>query len=212
MLSSFVSRHRPFRLCAWLGIYVVSTLSSSLDTVEAQRPSRDPITLTHGPMLGQPTANSMVVWGRTSEPGEFTLHYGRVPERHDQISQPGTTAIERDNTGTVKLLDLQPDTRYYYQVWVNGRPHGLPGSFLTLPSKESSQNEKHNPKGLFNFRFQIGSCANQNPLNGAGHRATTYEHLNQDWADKVHFHIMVLYDHPLIAYRFKNAEIACKGL
>ena len=69
-------------------------------------------------MLGQPTANSIVVWGRTSEPGEFTVHYRKTPERHDQISQSGTTAIERDNTGTVKLLDLQPDTRYNYQVWV----------------------------------------------------------------------------------------------
>ena len=141
-------------------------------------------------MLGQATANSMVVWGRTSEPGEFTVHYGKNPDRFDQVGQPGTTAIDRDNTGTVTLTDLQPDTRYYYQVWVENHPHGLPGSFLTLPNKESSKNDEHNPNGLFNFRFQIGSCANQNPLNGAGHRATTYEHVNQDWAGKAHFHIM----------------------
>jgi hypothetical protein len=32
---------------------------------------RDPIRLTHGPMLGRPTANSMAVWGRTSDAGEF---------------------------------------------------------------------------------------------------------------------------------------------
>ncbi|MGB7327366.1 MAG: metallophosphoesterase family protein, partial [Rubripirellula sp.] len=91
---------------------------------------------------------------------------------------------------TITLDGLQPDTRFHYQVWVNGRPHGLPGSFRTLPSKAGSQNATHNPDGLFNFRFQIGSCANQNPLHGPGHRATTYEHLNADWADKVHFHIM----------------------
>jgi alkaline phosphatase D len=190
MPSLFESHHRSFRLFPLLGFWLASTLSWNLDTVLAQLPGRDPISLTHGPMLGQPTADSMVVWGRTSEPGEFTVHYGKNPDRVDQISKPGATAIERDNTGTVKLLDLLPDTRYYYQVWVNGRPHGLPGSFLTLPSKETSRNNEHNPKGLFNFRFQIGSCANQNPLNGAGHRSTTYEHLNQDWADKVHFHIM----------------------
>lgn len=173
-----------------MAIYFVSIVFGSLDSASAQQSGRDPVSLTHGPMLGQPTANSMVVWGRTSEPGEFTVHYGTDPDQCDQVSQPGATSIERDNTGTVRLLDLQPDTRYYYQVWVNERPHGLPGSFLTLPSQESSRNEEHNPKGLFNFRFQIGSCANQNPLNGGGHRATTYEHLNQDWADKVHFHIM----------------------
>lgn len=178
---------RPFPLMA---IYFVSIAIGSLGSALAQQAGRDPVSLTHGPMLGQPTANSMVVWGRTSEPGEFTVHYGTDPDRCDQVSQPGATSIERDNTGTVRLSDLQPDTSYYYQVWVNERPHGLPGSFQTLPSQESSRNDKYNPKGLFNFRFQIGSCANQNPLNGGGHRATTYEHLNQDWADKVHFHIM----------------------
>lgn len=156
----------------------------------SQQAARDPISLTHGPMLGQPTATSMVVWGRTSDPGQFTVHYGPNPELLDRVSQPGMTAIEHDNTGTVQLVDLSPDTRYFYQIWVNDRPHGLPGSFRTLPSKESSANAEHNPEGLFNFRFQIGSCANQNPLNGAGHRATTYEFLNRDWADKVHFHIM----------------------
>ena len=190
MSSLFAGFQKRFRCFLLLCICLVSAHSWRLTAAQAQQPSRDPICLTHGPMLGQPTANSMVVWGRTSEPGEFTVHYGTHPDRFVQVSQPGATATERDNTGTVKLLDLQPDTRYYYQVWVNGRPHGLPGSFLTLPSKESSRNDEHNPNGLFNFRFQIGSCANQNPLNGAGHRATTYEHLNHDWADKVHFHIM----------------------
>ena len=29
----------------------------------------EPPTLTHGPMLGQPTATTMRVWGRTSMPG-----------------------------------------------------------------------------------------------------------------------------------------------
>jgi hypothetical protein len=36
----------------------------------------------------------------------------------------------------------------------------------------------------------VGSCANQNPLHGIGHQLPTYDHLNRDWADKVHFHIM----------------------
>ena len=45
-------------------------------------------------------------------------------------------------------------------------------------------------------------------MHGVGHRATTYEHLNNDWADKVHFHIMNgdwLYEelrtHPVEAWR-----------
>lgn len=141
-------------------------------------------------MLGNPTAHSMLVWARTSDPGEFTVHYGTEPDQLTQISEPAATTIEHDNTGVAQLADLKSDTRYHYQVWVNGRPHGWPGSFRTLPSAEDSRNEEYNPRGLFNFRFQIGSCANQNPLHGVGHRELTYEHLNRDWADKVHFHIM----------------------
>ncbi len=151
---------------------------------------RDPIRLTHGPMLGNPTAHAMSVWARTSDPGQFEVHYGTQAERLDQVSPPATTSLDHDNTGVARLTELKADTRYFYQVWVNGRPHGLPGSFRTLPSADETRNAEHNPKGLFNFRFEIGSCANQNPLHGVGHRSFTYEHLNRDWADKVHFHIM----------------------
>ncbi len=151
---------------------------------------RDPIRLTHGPMLGRPSAHSVTVWGRTSDPGAFTVHYGVDADHLDQVSAPATTRIGHDNTGVARLEKLQSDARYHYQIWVNGRPHGLPGSFHTLPSPEDTRNEKYNPQGLFNFRFEIGSCANQDPLHGGGHRELTYEHLNRDWADKVHFHIM----------------------
>lgn len=151
---------------------------------------RDSIWLTHGPMLGHPTAHSVRVWSRTSDAGQFEVHYGTNEEKLDQISQPATTLIEHDNTGVALLEKLQADTRYHYQIWVNGRPHGLPGSFRTLPDANAVRNEPHNPEGLFNFRFEIGSCANQNPLHGGGHRLTTYENLNRDWAEKVHFHIM----------------------
>lgn len=151
---------------------------------------RDPIRLTHGPMLGHPTASTIKVWARTSDPGPFEVHYGTQPKSLNQISATTETTIDHDNTGVVQLQDLTSDTRYHYQVWINDRPHGLPGTFRTLPAASDTQNAEYNPKGLYNFRFQIGSCANQNPLHGGGHRATTYEHLNHSWADKVHFHIM----------------------
>ncbi|MEQ9406931.1 MAG: metallophosphoesterase family protein [Fuerstiella sp.] len=151
---------------------------------------RDPIRLTHGPMLGLQTAHTASVWGRTSDEGEFEVHYGTDPEHPDQVSEPAQTSIDRDNTGVAYLKNLKADTRYHYQIHVNGRLHGLPGTFRTLPSAEETRNAEYNPEGLFNFRFQIGSCANQNPLHGGGHRATTYEHLNRDWVDRVHFHIM----------------------
>jgi phosphodiesterase/alkaline phosphatase D-like protein len=170
----------------------IAVLSAALFFVGLNQANaeRDPIRLTHGPMLGNPTAHSVLVWGRTSDPGQFIVKYGTDKNRHDLISKPATTRIGHDNTGVAKLTKLKSDTRYHYQVWVNDRPHGLPGTFRTLPSPDDTRNAEHNPKGLFNFRFQIGSCANQNPIHGIGHRTPTYENLNKDWAKKVHFHIM----------------------
>ncbi|MBT3540514.1 MAG: metallophosphoesterase family protein [Opitutae bacterium] len=173
--------------------------------------ARDPIRLTHGPMLGHPTAESVRVWGRTSDSGEFSVRYGVTEGKLSQISKSVTTRIENDNTGYVTLDGLKSDQRYYYQIQVNDRPHGMPGSFLTLPSAEKTRNAKYNPEGLFNFRFQIGSCANQNPVHGNGHRAKTYETLNRDWADKTHFHIMngdwlyeELREYPAEAWRLRS--------
>jgi alkaline phosphatase D len=176
------------------------------------RAARDPARLTHGPMLGLSMSDGVPVWIRTSDPTAFDVRYGKVPDRLDQIARGGMTTIEHDNTGTLELKGLDIDTVYHYQVEVRNRPHGMPGRFRTLPSEEATRNDTHNPNGLFNFRFQVGSCANQNPDNGAGHRTKVYEHLNRDWTDKVHFHIMNgdwLYeevrDYPAEAWRLTNA-------
>ncbi len=180
-------------------------------TMGIAQADRDPTRLTHGPMLGQPTAHTMKVWARTSDPAEFTVRYGTTESHLDQVSAPATTQIEDDNTGSALLTDLQADQRYFYQVYINDRPHGLPGTFLTLPSADEVRNAEHNPDGLFNFRFQIGSCANQNPIHGNGHRARTYENLNRDWTENTHFHIMNgdwLYEelraYPVEAWRLRS--------
>ena len=168
---------------------VVACLIVAMASI-ANAEGRDPIRLTHGPMLGMPTAHSVRVWGRTSDPGQFVVRYGVRPRVMDQTSDPATTVLSSDNTGTVDLKGLKADTRYHYQIWVNDRPHGLAGSFKTMPSSEETRNDEYNPKGLYNFKFEIGSCANQNPLHGNGHHAPTYDNLNKSWARKVNFHIM----------------------
>ena len=159
-------------------------------------------------MLGDVTANSVRIWGRTSDPSEFFVHYGTDKTSMIQISEGVMTSIAHDNTGSIILNGLRPDTRYHYQLWVNERPHGESGTFKTLPDSASLIHPEHNPEGLFNFKFQIGSCANQNPLHGIGHQTPTYETLNRDWSHRVDFHIMngdwlyeELRDYPLEAWR-----------
>ena len=92
--------------------------------------ARDPMRLTHGPMLGNPTSDSVRVWGRTSDPGEFSVRYGTVEGKLDQVSEPTTTRISNDNTGYAILRNLKPDQTYHYQVYIKDRPHGLPGLSL----------------------------------------------------------------------------------
>ncbi len=169
---------------------------------------RDPARLTDGPMLGHVTSDSVRVWGRTSDPSEFVVRYGFDGEGMSDVSSPIATSLAHDNTGVVVLDGLKSDTRYEYQIWVNGRPHGDRGTFKTLPDQEALVDPEHNPDGLFNFRFQIGSCANQNPLHGIGHHTPTYETLNRDWDNRVSFHIMngdwlyeELRDYPAEAWR-----------
>jgi len=168
----------------------------------------DPPRLTHGPLLGFPEEGEIAVWARTSRPGTFEVRYGLAPGALERRSEPVTTRLEHDNTGVARLTELEADRLHHYQAFIDGFPHGLPGSFRTLPDGEAMRNEAHNPEGLFNFRFEVGSCANQRPGHGVGHRAPAYETLNRDWAERVHFHIMNgdwLYeeerDFPLEAWR-----------
>lgn len=172
---------------------------------------RDPARLTDGPMLGHVTSDSIRVWGRTSDPAQFVVRYGLRGEALSNISSPVSTSLAQDNTGVAVLDGLKSDARYEYQIWVNGRPHGERGTFKTLPDQEILVDPEHNPDGLFNFRFQIGSCANQNPLHGIGHHTPTYETLNRDWDDRVSFHIMngdwlyeELRDYPAEAWRLEQ--------
>ena len=157
-------------LCVWVVGSGDTLADESGDSKGGEKPTavdaRDPIRLTHGPMLGAVTANSIRVWARTSDPGDFFVHYGVDENDLNTVSVAGSTSLAHDNTGVLVIDELQSDTRYFYQVHVNGRPHGLPGTFRTLPSAAESMHPELNPEGLFNFRFEVGSCANQNPLHG----------------------------------------------
>ena len=85
-------------------------LLTCLHTKASAQSRRDPIRLTHGPMLGMSTSNSVRVWGRTSEPGPFFVRYGTSANKLDLQSQPKVTTIEHDNTGIIVLEDLRADT------------------------------------------------------------------------------------------------------
>ncbi len=150
----------------------------------------DPPTMTHGPMLGMPSATTMKIWARTSEATKFSVRYGIRQDLLSEVVVSESTLADHDFTGTVILRQLQPDTRYWYQVFVADWPQGGVNSFRTLPSANDVRDAEWNPRGLFNLKFEIGSCANQNPMHGIGHSLPTYQTMLREIAEDVNFSIM----------------------
>lgn len=140
-------------------------------------------------MLGHVTSNSVSIWARTSIPGTFQVRYGASSGKLDQVSSTVATTAEHDNTGWLQLTGLKPDVRYYYLPFTQNDV-GPEGTFLTLPSAEDYRDAATNPRGLFNFRFQFGSCANQRPGDSTGPGLPAYGTMLKTLQDKVHFSIM----------------------
>ena len=146
--------------------------------------------LSHGPMLGHVTAHSVRIWGRTSGPARLAVRFGRCANQLDHLSKPTKTDFHHDLTATVILHDLEPDTKYHYQLVVNDRDSNLVGSFRTLPEPKQLQDPVHNPRGLFNFSFEFACGNNQNPRGGLGPALLTYDTLLRQVKDEVHFAIL----------------------
>lgn len=147
--------------------------------------------ITHGPQLGNVGTTSIRVWARTRQPGTFRVIYSTSPDlSNPQRSAPVTTSWDHDATGWAQLTGLQPGTKYYYALEQGGkladtRVNGAINSFLTLPASTAYVDPKVNPKGLFNFAFEIGTGNNQNnqPL------PPTYSRMLAALKDKIYFQI-----------------------
>jgi alkaline phosphatase D len=155
----------------------------------AQTPAR----ITHGPILGRLGAHQIGVWVRTERPAAFHVRYGLEPSKLDGLSSPVTTRIEHDNTGWVLIGGLTSNTKYYYQVVPQGAESSAvkpDGAFLTLPEPADFRNAEHNPRGLFNFRFEFACGNNQNPNSGLGPSLPAFRTMLRELDDKIHFAIL----------------------
>ena len=150
----------------------------------------DATVISHGPMLGQVTAHTARVWARTNRPDTFEFRCGVTPSDFSLVSEPIKTSASHDFTGWTTLENLKSDTRYFVKAFINDEPIGRAATFRTLPDSSLLRDTKHNPRGLFNFSFSFGSCANQNPLHGIGPSLPTYTTLLDHHADEIDFQIM----------------------
>ena len=78
--------------------------------------------VTHGPMLGHVTSNSVRVWVRTHQSGDFHINYGTDPENLDQTRIPSITTISK--------LEVQ-------------KPRAVPFAPYEMPKRWSMQNSIH---------------------------------------------------------------------
>ncbi|MGB7343946.1 MAG: alkaline phosphatase D family protein [Pirellulaceae bacterium] len=124
--------------------------------------------VTHGPILGDVTDQSIRVWLRANEVIEFEVLLAKDrPPFDDAIIATGSTIAEQDFTGFAQVDKLQPGTTYAWAVRVDGEIVDPRDSlkdpwptFRTLPDA-TSYAHAFNPDGKFNFSFSIGACQRQ---------------------------------------------------
>lgn len=137
--------------------------------------------MSHGPLLGAVTDHSVRVWVRTRKPTDFEVLYSKMlPLDANCQSVHGQTTEARDQTGVVELRELEPNTRFYYAIRLNGVLADLRmdindpwPSFKTLPNETTYFDVENNPKGNFNVTFAIGHCASQDPDTSGGMYGST---------------------------------------
>ncbi|MBI3207492.1 MAG: alkaline phosphatase D family protein [Candidatus Solibacter usitatus] len=149
--------------------------------------------ITHGPLLGHVGLREIWIWGRTARPGEFRVRYGTTPGNLDQLSTPVATNFDHDLSAWAHITGLQPDTKYYYRLIAGtdstgSAEHG--GSFRTIPDPDAFRHAETNPRGLFNFKFEFGSCNNQKPGNGMGPTLPAFQTMRRQLKDKILFSIL----------------------
>lgn len=109
--------------------------------------------LMQGPMLGPTGPTSVRVWCRASGENTLQLEYAQRDDFQDaRQGEPVTAKAQDDLCVTLEATQLQPNTKYYYRVLLDGKVgkyqrECLPYTFRTAPD------------GPARFRVSYGSCA-----------------------------------------------------
>ena len=92
--------------------------------------------LLHGPMLGAVTHRSARFWIRTLNEVPFKVRVSTSKKMSVPVHfATGQTSADEDFTGVTEVGGLEPNTRYFYQLSVDGHIVPLDGqpSFRTYP-------------------------------------------------------------------------------
>lgn len=105
--------------------------------------------VTHGPISGEFTDTSVVLWARASDPTTIEFTISTDP---DGATTAQTASVEVDEStdfaGSVLIEGLEPATDYFYWVGLDNESEGKRGHFKTAPAADSASP----------FNFVFGAC------------------------------------------------------
>lgn len=104
--------------------------------------------ITQGPAIGGVTDSSARMYLRTPEPATYSVKLCLDTNFLETTVFSANSRDSLDYSAIVDLRHLQPDTRYYYQIFVNGIQDTIEGHFRTYPAAGSRGD----------FTFVTGSC------------------------------------------------------
>lgn len=104
-----------------------------------------------GPMIGFPGAHHFTVWVRVSGALPVQVEYARDRAFRDtRTTSPVLATADGDFIAVIRVEGLEPNTRYYYRVLVDGVVDRY------QPTPYATQTA---PEGPADFRVAFGSCA-----------------------------------------------------
>jgi alkaline phosphatase D len=94
--------------------------------------------ITHGPVSGEVSDTSIVLWARGSTPGVLKFEVAGNERFEGELQQASVEVTEAsDLTGEVRVEELEPGQTYYYQVVLEAdgqTSEAAQGSFKTAPA------------------------------------------------------------------------------
>ncbi len=130
-------------------------LKPLMESVEFQEFSKRHATeLLHGPMLGCVTDSSARFWVRTAAEVAVQVLVSNSKEMKAPIKSNAVGTTEsRDFTAIVFVQGLKPETKYYYELMINGKKESKQWSFHTFP----------HPGAKAKFKIGFGGGAGYTP-------------------------------------------------
>ncbi len=113
----------------------------------------DNLTIIHGVTSGDVTKNSTIIWSKSNAQSIMNALYDKSNDLlNDSSSDVGLTTLVNSSTdfaGHMKLVDLKPNTTYYYKVWFTDPNNSSLKSDFKTGKFKTSPNEKES--GTINF-------------------------------------------------------------